>query len=268
MVKQAEEKFGTKIWTIEDAAEVQGQHTHEGLPCGSLGDVGIFSFYPNKQVTSGEGGMVVTDNEEAFQSAFNLRNLGFNAERRFVHTKLGYNYRMTNLQAAVGLAQVERLEEAVQIRRNMGQLYTRILSERFGRYDVCKVKLPRQFDEVGNENIYWVYMLEVTDDKIEASEVIKALGRERVGTRPCFWPMHAQPVFTDVDSRHFQKHFMCESFPNADRLARQTFYIPSGLALTEDDISIVCTRLEQVLRRLGLLVSFDGNRIDESPGSV
>jgi len=115
------------------------------------------------------------------------------------------------------------------------------------------VKLPRKQDEFGNENIHRVYMIEIMDDKVEAADAIRALGKEKVGTRPCFWPMHAQPVFTDVDSRHFQKHFVCESFPNADRMARQTFYVPSGLALTHDDILIVCSRLEKVFCDLGLL---------------
>ena len=139
------------IKLIEDAAQMHGQ-SYMGKPCGSLGDVSTFSFYPNKHITTGEGGMVVTDDDELAEKARSLRNLCFQANKRFVHERLGWNYRMTNLQAALGLAQLERLDEFVCRKREMGLRYSNLLSELPG------IQLPLAQTEYA-ENIYWVYGL-------------------------------------------------------------------------------------------------------------
>lgn len=208
---------------IEDAAEMHGQ-THRGRPCGSFGDLSAFSFYPNKHLTTGEGGMLVTDDAALAERCRSLRNLCFQSGRRFVHEELGWNFRMTNLQAAVGLAQLERLDEFVTRKRRMGARYTELLA------GVPGLQLPLPATDYA-DNIYWVYGL-VLDESLplDAEDAMHRLLKAGVGTRPFFWPMHEQPVFQN------RGWFAGERYPVAERLARRGFYIPSGLALTDDQI--------------------------------
>ncbi|MBI9086135.1 MAG: DegT/DnrJ/EryC1/StrS family aminotransferase [Desulfobacterales bacterium] len=180
------EKHGLKV--IEDAAEMLGQ-TYGGQPCGSFGDVSVLSFYPNKQVTTGEGGMVLTDDSALADRSRSFRNLCFEPGRRFVHHHLGWNYRMTNLQAAVGLAQLERLADTVRRKRAMGRRYAENLSA------VPGIQLPLAGTDQA-ENIYWVFGVVMADDgRLDAEAVMARLGDHGIGTRPFFWPMHLQPVF-------------------------------------------------------------------------
>lgn len=208
---------------IEDAAEMHGQ-TYRGRPCGSFGDLSAFSFYPNKHLTTGEGGMLVTDDAALAERCRSLRNLCFQSGRRFVHEELGWNFRMTNLQAAVGLAQLERLDEFVTRKRRMGARYTELLA------GVPGLQLPLPATDYA-DNIYWVYGL-VLDESLplDAEDAMHRLLKAGVGTRPFFWPMHEQPVFQN------RGWFAGERYPVAERLARRGFYIPSGLALTDDQI--------------------------------
>ena len=212
------EKYGLKV--IEDAAEMHGQ-TYKGRPCGGLGDLGVFSFYPNKHITTGEGGMVLCDDNLLADRCRSLRNLCFQSKQRFVHEDLGYNFRMTNLQAALGVAQLEQLGEFVARKRHMGYKYTQMLTGTAG------LELMPHRTEYA-ENIYWVYGMVLTEEvPFDAAEAMRRLGKEGIGTRPFFWPMHEQPVFLKrglfCDDRH----------PVAERLARRGFYIPSGMALSE-----------------------------------
>ena len=140
-------KYQLKI--IEDAAEAQGLE-YNGKPCGSFGDISIFSFYANKLITTGEGGMVVTNNQELATRAKSLRNLCFQSQRRFFHEELGLNARMTNLQAAIGVAQLENLQNAIKIKRNIGELYQKGLSK------ISKLQKPLD-ETVYSKNIYWVF---------------------------------------------------------------------------------------------------------------
>jgi perosamine synthetase len=220
---------------IEDAAEMHGQ-TYRGRPCGSFGDLSVFSFYPNKHVTTGEGGMILADDDALAERCRALRNLCFLPGRRFVHEELGWNFRITNLQAAVGLAQLERLTEFVAKKRRIGGLYTELLR------GVPGLQLPLPRTEYA-DNIYWVYGL-VLDERIgfDAEEAMRRLAARGIGTRPFFYPMHQQPVFTRMGL------FKGESYPVAERLAQQGFYVPSGLALSEDDIRHVALHLIQALR--------------------
>ena len=226
-------KFGLKV--IEDAAEMHGQ-TYKGRPCGSLGDISTFSFYPNKLITTGEGGMVLTDDEALAGRCRSFRNLCFQADRRFVHDELGWNGRMSNLQAAVGVAQLERLDEFTARKRKMGAFYTDRLNQIRG------IALPRARTSYA-ENIYWVYGI-VLDDNVpfDAYEAMKRLGAAGIGARPFFWPMHEQPVFRKMGL------FAGESHPNAERLARRGFYVPSGVALTEAQAQCVVDALQELLQ--------------------
>lgn len=233
-VLELADKYDLKI--IEDAAEMHGQTCH-GRPCGSFGDIGIFSFYPNKHITTGEGGMVVTDDEEMAERCRSLRNLCFQARKRFVHEELGWNFRMTNLQAALGLAQLERLDEFVGRKRNMGKRYTGLLS------DIPGLQLPLPKTAYA-ESIYWVYGMVLKNEvPFDAEEAMRRLAERKVGTRPFFWPMHEQPVFQKMGL------FTDERHPVAERLARRGFYIPSGLALTEEQMDRVSAAVRNDLWR-------------------
>jgi perosamine synthetase len=226
-------KYGLKI--IEDAAEMHGQ-TYHGRPCGSFGDVSTFSFYPNKHITTGEGGMALTDDDRLAERCRSLRNLCFQSKQRFVHEELGYNFRMTNLQAALGVAQLERLEEFVGRKRRIGQRYTELLSEVEG-LDL----MPRKTEYA--ENIYWVYGMALKDEvPFDAEEAMSRLGQKGIGTRPFFWPMHEQPVFRKMGLFRGERH------PVAERLARRGFYIPSGMALTDVQMDEVAEAVKNLLR--------------------
>jgi perosamine synthetase len=217
------EKYGLRI--IEDAAEMHGQ-TYKGRLCGSFGDISTFSFYPNKHITTGEGGMLLTDDEKLAERCRSLRNLCFQPQKRFVHEELGWNLRMTNLQAALGVAQLERLDKFVARKRHMGKRYTELLSDIPG----LQLSVP-QTDYA--ENIYWVYGLVLKDEvPFDAEEAMRRLGKYKIGTRPFFWCMHEQPVFQKMGL------FDDVSCPVGERIARRGFYIPSGMALTDEQIDI------------------------------
>ena len=226
-------KYGLTI--IEDAAEMHGQ-TYRGQSCGSFGELSAFSFYPNKHVTTGEGGMILTDDAQLAERCRSLRNLCFQPQQRFVHDELGWNFRMTNLQAALGVAQLERLDEFVARKRRMGRRYTELLNGTPG------LQLPLPQTEYA-DNIYWVFGV-VLDDAVpfDAKEAMRRLGDLKIGTRPFFWPMHEQPVFRKMGL------FKGAACPVAERLARRGFYLPSGVALTDEQIERVAAVVKEVVR--------------------
>lgn len=223
---------GLKI--IEDAAEQIGQE-YDGRKCGSFGEVSTFSFYPNKHVTTGEGGMVVTDDEEIAGRAASYRNLCFKPEKRFLHDELGYNFRMTNLQAAVGLAQLERLDEFIAKKRHIGSLYNEHLK------DCDMIILPPESDD-HSKSIYWVYGVLLNNSSgMNADEAMKKLAARGIGTRPFFYPLHRQPVLLreGIVSE--------ESMPVSEMLSDMGFYLPSGLALSDDEIVRSANALKEIL---------------------
>ena len=222
-----------RLFVIEDAAEMIGQ-TYRDKPCGSFGDISTFSFYPNKHVTTGEGGMILTDDDALAERCRGLRNLSMKAPRRFVHDEIGWNFRMTNMQAAVGLAQLERLDDFVPRKRRIFDRYTELLS------DIPSLQLPVACTEYAR-NINWVYGIVMSADvDFDAEEAMKRLGAQGVGTRPFFWPMHEQPVYRK------QGLFEGETYPNAERIARRGFYLPSGLTLTDEQIGKVSSAVHEV----------------------
>lgn len=224
------EKYNLKI--IEDAAELIGQ-TYNGKQCGSFGEVSTFSFYPNKHITTGEGGMILTDDEEIAERCRSLRNLCFKPGKRFFHEELGFNFRMTNIQAALGLAQLEKLDEFIEKKRHIGKLYNE------GFKDLENLKLPIEKTEY-SDNIYWVYGLVIKKKAgLNAEEAMKKLADQKIGTRPFFYPMHLQPVFNKMNL------FESESYPVSEEISENGFYIPSGLAITDEQINrtIECIRI-------------------------
>jgi perosamine synthetase len=223
---------GLKI--IEDAAQAHGQ-TYRGRPCGAMGDIATFSFYPNKHVTTGEGGMLTTNDAKLVDRCRSLRNLCFKPEQRFVHDELGWNFRMTNLQAAVGVAQLERLDEFLLRKRRMGAQYQRLLAGHAG------LQLPLPALDYA-ENAYWVFGVVLQDSvPFDAKEVMAHLADRGIGTRPFFWPMHEQPVFRKLGL------FPDVNLPHAERIARRGFYLPSGLALSEQQVEDCAGALREVL---------------------
>lgn len=219
---------------IEDAAEAHGQ-TYKGKSCGSFGDISTFSFYPNKHITTGEGGMTVTDDDDLAEQCRSLRNLCFQPEKRFVHERLGWNYRMTNIQAGLGIAQLEQLGKFTAIKRQMGKRYAELL----GDIDTLQRPLP---STSYSENIYWVFGLVLDESStLDAEMAMKQLAAKKVGTRPFFCPMHQQPVLKKMGL------FKGESYPVADRLYKQGFYIPSGMALTAEQMYRTCTAIREIL---------------------
>lgn len=226
-------KYNLKL--IEDAAEMHGQ-TYKGQMCGSFGNVSIFSFYPNKHITTGEGGMIVTNDEVLAEKCKSYRNLCFRPTQRFVHDEIGWNYRMTNLQAALGLAQLEQIDTFLERKREIGKLYQSLLS---GLED--KVILPLDKTDFA-DNIYWVFGMILKDSaKINAKEMMEKLHRKGIGSRPFFFPMHLQPVYNKMG------WYTNESYKNAEKMAEYGFYIPSGLGITDDEIKEVARMVREIL---------------------
>lgn len=224
-----------KIKLIEDSAEMIGQN-YNNKPCGSFGDISTFSFYSNKHITTGEGGMILTDNDMIARKCRDLRNLCFVEGKRFVHKKFGWNYRITNLQAAVGVAQLEQLDRFIKKKRLIGRTYNQLLK------NISGISLPREFTSYA-ENIYWVYGIILNESlKVSAEVVIKKMNKLGIGCRPFFYPMHKQPVLKKLGL------FKNQTYPVADKLQRKGFYIPSGLALTQKQIILVVNALKKVLK--------------------
>ena len=227
------QKYGLKL--IEDAAEMIGQ-TYRGRPCGSFGDISTLSFYPNKHITTGEGGMVFTNDDVLAKNLRELRNLCFKPGKRFVHERLGWNLRMTNLQAALGVAQLERIDDFCKKKRWIGQMYNELLA------NLSDVQLSLASTDYA-ENIYWVYGL-LLDDSVDfdAEVAINRLAKYGIGCRPFFYPIHQQPVLQELGL------FKGENYPEAERFYKRGFYIPSGLALTEEQVFKVADAVKNVLK--------------------
>lgn len=227
-----------RLMIIEDAAEAHGL-TYRGKQCGSFGDISIFSFYPNKNITTGEGGMIVTDDESLAERCRLLRNLYFVPHKRFYHEEMGWNLRMTNIQAALGVAQLEKLDDFIVKKRYMGAKYMELLR------GLESFQLPLEKTDYA-QNIYWIFGLVLNDSiPFDADVAMKKLKDRKIGTRPFFWPMHEQPVFLKMGL------FQGERYPEAERLARRGFYIPSGLALTEKHIYRVAAAIKEVFGENG-----------------
>ena len=230
-VMQIARKYRLKV--IEDAAEAHGAEV-DGRRVGGIADLATFSFYANKIITTGEGGMVLTSDTAIAARLRSLRNLCFRPERRFYHTEIGHNYRMTNVQAAIGLAQLERIDDHLERKRWMAARY----NERLG--DFPQVRLP--IEKPGYRTVYWMYALVLSDDvPFDAVELASRLQKAGVQTRPLFLGMHEQPVF------HARGLHIGEHYPVTERLARRGLYLPSGLTLTLDQIDAVSGALRKAL---------------------
>lgn len=225
------------LFVIEDAAEAHGL-TYRGKQCGGLGDISVFSFFPNKHITTGEGGMVLTSQDEFYTRAVKVRNLFFDSERRYIHEEFGSNFRMTNIQAAIGLAQLEQLEKTVVKKREIGRFYQEELS------GIDAIQLPVPKTEYA-DNIYWVFGIVLRDPNLSADVVMNKLGEKGIGTRHFFYPIHRQPAL--IKEGCCKEHFLNDGeFANANYISEHGFYIPSGLGLTIDEQRYVVQAIRSI----------------------
>ena len=225
------QRHGLKV--IEDAAQAHGS-LYRGRPAGSLGDIACFSFYASKTLTTGEGGMVLTDDPALAQRLRALRSQGFEGDSRlYVHNLLGFNYRLTNLQAAIGLAQVERMDFKVERKRHMAELYSQCLTGLEGL--TLPPEMPWAF------STYWNYTVLIGPAfGLERDEVAQRLKQAGVETRLTFKPLHSQPAYRRADPRMPDT---TGHFPVSQRLGREGLCLPSGTGLTDDEIKQVSQTL-------------------------
>lgn len=228
-------KYGFKL--IEDCAEAHGLKFN-GKPCGSFGDISTFSFYPNKLITTGEGGMILTNNKKLFQKFELYKNLYFNNKKRFYHTEIGWNYRMTNMQAAIGLAQLERIDKKIEKKYEIASLY----NDSFRSFDNIILQ-PEETSYA--RNIYWVYGIVIKSKKIKALDVMRKLANFGIGTRPFFFPLHRQPLL-----KKYLRNYSFIKLPVSEMLYKQGFYIPSGLGLKKNDQEFVMKKLNAILKKI------------------
>ena len=219
-----------KLYVVEDAAQAHGA-TYKGKKVGSIGDVGGFSFYANKIVTSGEGGMLTTNNEKIFKRAVLLKDLAHSPKKRFFHHHIGFNFRMTNMQAALGFAQLEQVDKYIKKKRWMADLYNKLLK------DQKKLELPKERDFA--RSVFWMYAVKVKG--IKRDFLRKKLLDFGIDTRTFFYPLHRQPVLRR------EIPLIDEPFPVSDDLATRGFYLPSGLAITKPQIYFVSKTIKKIL---------------------
>ncbi len=220
------------LYVIEDAAEAHGAE-YKGKKAGGIGNIGCFSFYGNKVITTGEGGMVVTSDEGIAERARALKDLAFSREKRFLHTGLGFNYRMTNIQAAIGLAQFERIDELAEMRRRNARLYNSYLK------DIKGIRLP--VEKEWAKNIYWMYSILIEDEYgMSRDELMAALEKKGIETRTFFIPVHEQPAFQKMGL------FKEENYPVAEALSRKGMYLPSSSGLKEKEIRYICNVIREI----------------------
>lgn len=205
---------------IEDAAEAHGAEVN-GKKVGSLGHVGTFSFYGNKIITTGEGGMITTNDENLYERMRHLRDHAMSKEKRYWHTEVGFNYRMTNIQAALGLAQLERIDEIIAKKRLIFEWYKE------GLKDIEGIKL--NYEAPWAKNVYWMVCLEVEGyTEKQRDELMKMLKEKNIDARPYFYPLSDMPMFEKADT------------PIAHKVYQRGLNLPSYFDITREDVQYIC----------------------------
>ena len=224
------------LFVIEDAAEAHGAE-YKGRKVGALGDIGVFSFYANKIITTGEGGMLATNNKEYADRARSLKSLAYGIENRFMHSDVGFNYRLTNLQAALGCAQLNKIEIAVEKKRAIADFYLKNL-----KY-LVDIQLP--VEKSYAKNVYWMFHV-VLRGRLEGrrKEITDALKQKGIETRESFVPANMQEIFI---KQGWTKESDC---PVANEVARNGFYLPSGPVISEEELSYVVSSLKEANERV------------------
>ena len=231
IIKIAKKK---KIKIIEDAAEQIGQK-YKNKICGSFGDLSTFSFYANKHITTGEGGMIVTNDKRLYEKCKSLRNLSFSKSyfERYNHNDIGWNYRMTNLQAAIGCGQLKNIKKIIKRKREIGNLY-------FEKLKNNKNLLLQENKNSYSKNIYWVFGILIRNNKkYKRNKMMKKLLKYGIDTRPFFLSMNKQKIFKKM------KLFKRDKMKNSEYLSNNGFYVPSGLALKNNEIIYICNLINK-----------------------
>jgi perosamine synthetase len=225
------------LFVIEDAAEAHGAE-YKGRCVGSLGDIATFSFYGNKIITTGEGGMVVTDDDRLAEKIRQLKGQGMDPQKRYWFPIVGYNYRMTNIQAAIGLAQLEKIKWHIERRREVVSWYYERLR------GISGLILP--VEKEWAKNVYWMFSV-VLDEGVSLNrdEVMAALQAQGIETRPFFYPMHVLPPY-----REFTKE---PNFPVAERIAARGINLPTWAGLQKGDVEFVCEALRRAIEPVGIV---------------
>jgi len=228
---------GTQIRIIEDCAEAHGIRTKSGKRVGALADISTFSFYPNKLITTGEGGMVITNDASIIQGIRELRNIGFSEDLpRYQHTWLGYNYRMTSMQAALGSSQLKKVENHLTRKYKIGEKY----NEAFEKFDTKYLFLPPT-ELNGSKNSYWIYGIRFSTES-EKQKFQKYLSDNKIGNRDYFYPLHLQPALKE---RNFRVH---DNSTNTIELSKTGIYIPSGLGITDEQQEYVIQKIQNYFK--------------------
>ena len=223
-----------KLYLIEDAAEMIGQE-YKGRPCGSFGDISTFSFYANKHITTGEGGMIFTNNFKLHNKFKLLKNLNFGKIDRFNHSDISWNYRLTNMQAALGLSQFKRIKKIIKKKRFIGNYYF----NKFKKNNKILVQ-PNKLSYA--KNIYWIYGIILKNKDKKFRKIFqKKLLNKKIETRTFFYPMHKQDIFKK------KGYFKNKNYPCSEFLSSNGFYIPSGLNLTTKQLNYVANTINNLL---------------------
>ena len=224
------------IKVIEDSAEMIGQ-TYNNRKCGSFGDISTFSFYANKHITTGEGGMILTNDKKLYEKCKSLRNLSFGSGvNRFNHDDIGWNYRMTNLQAALGCGQLKNIKKILKRKREIGRRYISILKN-------CKKIYIQPYKLKYAKNIFWVFGVLINKEiKISRNSIVNKLNKKNIQTRNFFYPMHKQKIF-----KKMKVFSNTARYKNAEFLSENGFYLPSGLGITNSEIDYVGNTLFKIL---------------------
>jgi len=224
------------IKVIEDSAEMIGQ-TYNNRKCGSFGDISTFSFYANKHITTGEGGMILTNDKKLYEKCKSLRNLSFGSGvNRFNHDDIGWNYRMTNLQAALGCGQLKNIKKILKRKREIGRRYISILKN-------CKKIYIQPYKLKYAKNIFWVFGVLINKEiKISRNSIVNKLNKKNIQTRNFFYPMHKQKIF-----KKMKVFSNTVRYKNAEFLSENGFYLPSGLGITNREIDYVGNTLFKIL---------------------
>ena len=222
------------IKIIEDAAEVIGLK-YRNKYCGTFGELGTFSFYANKHITTGEGGMICTDSYKHYEKCRSLRNLCFGKINRFNHDDLGWNYRMTNIQASLGISQLKSIKKVINQKISIGKYYYKKLSK------VENIQILPPYKD-GLKNVYWVVGIVIKNKKIKAKDLIIKLKNKKIGARPFFWPMHKQNILKKMNL------VKDKNFPNSEYISTYGLYLPSYLGLKKKDLDQIISVLNKILK--------------------
>ncbi len=221
------------LFVVEDCAEAHGA-TYKGKKVGSIGDIGCFSFYANKIITTGEGGMLVTNNEEIAKKAASLKSLAFGDDNKFMHKDIGFNYRLTNLQAAIGCAQLKKLPRIIESKRFIAETYNKLLSE------ITALQLP--IEKTYATNVYWMYHVVLKENaSLSRKYLMSKLLEKGIETRPGFIPFNLQEIFIKSGITH------PDECPVANYIAENSFYLPSSPNLTREDLEFIANSIKEII---------------------